>query len=202
MKHARLVILFCILMLGSACSHTSTRVAVHPRNTSTSRPGWSNSLPTETSIATPPSTALDRQHVHASLQLDAVSVQSGASVGATVSFVNDTGDAVRVPGCFSFFQVVIGDVHGPFGAGWRGCLQYFTVPTGTSSQPAKLWARSQSGSGGTVPAYPPGRYYAFLVFDEQHPQVVAPAPVPIQVVGPVRLARPPWPGRAPTATTP
>jgi hypothetical protein len=139
----------------------------------------------------PPATALDRQHVHASLQLDAGSVQSGASIGATVTFVNNTGVALRVPGCFSFFQVVIGDVHGPFAAGWRTCLQYFTVPIGTSSQPAKLLARSQFGTSGTVPAYTPGRYYAYVVFDDLHPQVVAPAPVPVQVVGP-----------APTATTP
>jgi hypothetical protein len=182
---AACVVAVVLLSACQATGHTSTSTSAVPRRDSiaiTPRTAPSTTVP-------PTSTAArDAHRVHTSLQLDAKSVQSGESLGATVTFVNQTGAAVRLRGCDGFFKVGLGTANGPFPQAFEACLRIFTIPVGTSTQRAELWARPSTGTVGTVPAYVPGGYFAFVVFADDHPLVVAPSGVPVQVVGPVPTA--------------
>jgi hypothetical protein len=48
---------------------------------------------------------------------------------------NNTGRAIRVPGCGTLFQVALGSNKYQPTVAWLSCLQMFTIPIGESSSP-------------------------------------------------------------------
>jgi hypothetical protein len=118
-------------------------------------------------------------------------VTAGSQLTGHVVVDNNTGHAIRRAGCGVIFAVELASrSYNPVVAS-LSCLQFFTIPAGTSSYRVQVLASylacsvGHSGGGlqaclpgGKPPPLPPGRYRARLFFQVRQ---FAPAPSAIPV---------------------
>jgi hypothetical protein len=166
---------------GCATGHPAAQTATSPRATASAPP------------------------VSVRLILPLRTMTAGSQMTAHVVVSNNTGHAIREPGCLSLFQVALtSSTYRPH-VSWLACLQRLTIPAGRTSYTVKVQATYlQCGQGHAQPALkpclpgkqkmpplPPGRYKAKLFIQVRQ---LAPAPpaIPVRVNrrGAARLSEP------------
>ncbi len=132
----------------------------------------------------------------ASVRLRSRTVSAGSSLPGRVVVQNNTGHAIRVPGCGALFQVALASARYQPAVAWPTCLQMLTIPAGESSYPVTVLAsylqchegRTQGAIRACLPdqrppPLPPGDYRARL-FQVGH-LVVAPPGTTVRVTAPL-----------------
>lgn len=131
----------------------------------------------------------------ARVELPAHAMTAGTSLAGHVLVDNRTGQAVRVAGCLTLFQVVLTSRGYRPPVAWPSCLQEFTIPVGRSRYRVTIQASYlQCGQGhprdglraclpgGHMPPLPPGLFHARLY--QARPVVPTPPAVTIRVTRP------------------
>jgi hypothetical protein len=162
----RVVTVLALLVAGCASGgHTSSRSTQSAGTGSTASPH----------VTSGGSSA----HVSARVILPSRTMAAGSFLAGRVVVQNNSGRAIRVPGCGTIFQVaLVSSTYHPT-VGWTQCLHTVTIPTGESSYPTpvpaiyRFCSEEPQGSaptcmfGGHPPPLPPGDYRAVL-FQEGH----------------------------------
>lgn len=166
----KVVLLVCLAAVTGCASHSSEPRAARPHTTSPPAP------------------------VSIQVVLPSRSVTAGSQLTGRVVVDNNTGHAIRTPGCGVLFTLALASSSYHPVVASPSCLQFLTIPAGTSSYRvhvlASYLACSVGHSGGGLPAclrgeqappLPPGRYHAKLFFQVRQ---FAPAPsaIPVTVI--------------------
>jgi hypothetical protein len=161
------VLLTCLVAAAGCASHSSAPPAAKPGTTAKVAP------------------------VSIQLVLPSRTVTAGSRLTAHVVVDNNTGHTIRTPGCGVLFTVALtsSSYHPVMGS--LSCLQFLTIPAGTSRYRVQVLASylacSVGHPGGGLkpclpgrkpPPLPPGRYHAKLFFLVRR---FAPAPTAIPV---------------------
>ncbi|HUB40068.1 MAG TPA: hypothetical protein VMA72_14555 [Streptosporangiaceae bacterium] len=172
----RNVALLAFLLAVTGCAgHSAARPAANPGTTAPAAP------------------------VSIQLILPSRTVMAGSRLAAHVVVHNNTGHAIRRPGCGALFTVALASSSYHPVVATPSCLQILTIPAGTSRYRVQVLAsylacsmRHASGGlkaclpGLKAPPLPSGNYYAKLFFQVRQ---FAPAPplVPVLVMPAARL---------------
>jgi hypothetical protein len=132
--------------------------------------------------------------VSVQILLPARTVMAGSQLTGHVVVDNNTGHAIRTAGCGALFTVALTSKSYHPVVTTPSCLQFFTIPAGTSSYRVDVLASylacsvGHSGGGlraclpgGNAPPIPPGRYRAKLFFQVRQFASVPPA-IPVTVI--------------------
>jgi hypothetical protein len=180
------VTVLALAVLLSGCSGGSRVSSAHPGGDS-ARPEAALPVPSRSSAP-----------LSAWVALPSRTMTAGSSMRVHVVVQNNTGHALRVPGCLTLFEVVLTSKTYRPAVAWLSCLQTITIPAGESSYPMTLQASYHACSQGPPqdglqaclpdggpPPLPPGDYHATL-FQVRH---LVPAPRAVSVrVTPARPA--------------
>jgi hypothetical protein len=165
-----IALLLCLAAAAGCTSHSPAPPAAKPRNTAPPAP------------------------VSVQVLLPSRTVKAGSQLTGHVVIDNTTGHAIRTAGCGALFTVALASKSYHPVVASLSCLQFFTIPAGTSSYRvhvlASYLACSVGHSGGGLPVclpgrkappLPPGSYRAKLFFEVRQ---FAPAPpaIPVKVI--------------------
>jgi hypothetical protein len=178
------IITFALLLAACSGGHASS-------TPTTVRPALSTTRPGTTTVRNVPHSV-----VSARVVLKSQTMRGGSSMSGEVIVQNNSGHALHPTGCVRLFGIALSNGSFHQDPAWESCLQFFTIPVGSSRYPVTVTAAYLACSSGHAvgnlraclknnapPPLPPGRYRATLI---QQGNLVVPTPraIAVRVKGP------------------
>jgi hypothetical protein len=135
------------------------------------------------------STTVPLAPLRAQLILPSTRLRAGDQMAGEVVVDNDTGEPIEVSGCNSFYVVALSNDSHTQSIGRNDCLEWFTIPLGTSRWPVLVmgtFTQCYGGPGGDclpgggVPPLPKGTYRAEVQDYGDHDRPI-PIPDPVTI---------------------